>query len=506
MSLLRSLTVTCPCSLLIASGVTAQGGGFQAQQVLPGLFDRPAAVVAVDLDGDGLLDVLAASQWDDKVAWCRNLGGAAFGAQQVITTTIAQPSTLAAADLDGDGDVDVLVGAGSGIQLLNSQGGGAFAAPTPLAAQTVGANKLCLADLDGDADLDVVAVGPTSVVRYENLGGLTFGPQQSLATGLSFPIGLDVADLDGDGDLDVLFCGFGQVAWVENLGAWSFGGVQTLAGDFTPFRGVGAGDFDGDGVADVFSISSDTPHQTGWNKGLGNGTFAPRQNVAGGDIGGPRDLAVADADGDGDLDVFVIGSAPWNQVSWIENAGGTFALHPIEISNSQSILGGIAIDAADVDGDGAVDVLTASAQDDKISLYRNWPTASTYGATCSIPAVHFAPTSAQGIGVPLSARVMHTGFAVVALGLSRTTSGGTALPFDLSGVGMPGCQLLQSAEVFGLSTAPSPNPFLGLTWTATPLPASANGVQVFAQAFSLAPAANALGVVASNGIAWTVTP
>lgn len=81
-----------------------------------------------------------------------------------------------------------------------------------------------------------------------------------------------------------------------------------------------------------------------------------------------------------------------------------------------------------------------------------------------------------------------------------------ALPFDLSNVGMPGCQLLQSSEVFGLAAVPSPNPLLGLVWTATPLPPSVNGVHVFAPAFSFAPGANALQVIASNGIDWTFQP
>jgi hypothetical protein len=490
------------------SDLLAQGGGFQAQQVLPGVTDRPSDVIAADLDGDGVLDVLSASVTDDKLAWYKNLGGGTFGPQQVISTAVLDPRSLAAADLDGDGDADIVSGHSGGIQLLANLGGGTFAPSAPLSSQTVGAYALCVADLDGDGDLDVVAVGlgEGKVACYENLGGLAFGPQQDLATGLNSAVGLDVADMDGDGDLDVLFCGFAQVGWVQNLGAWTFGATQTIASDSTPYKGVGAADLDGDGDVDVFSISSDTPHQTGWNEGLGNGAFAPRQNVAGGDIGGPRDLEIGDADGDGDLDVFVIGSSPWNQVSWIESAGGSFALQPIEINNSQSVLGGVAIDAADVDGDGAVDVLTASVFDDKISLYRNWPTVSTYGPGCGAPAANLAPTSAQGIGVPLSARVVGAWPAVVALGLSRTTAGGAALPFDLSGVGMSGCWLLQSTDVFGLATTPSPNPLLGLIWTGASFPPSANGVQVYAQAFGLSAAANALGVVASNGIAWTVRP
>lgn len=522
---LSSLTLATACFTSLATALVGQGpaldgpgGGFQNQQVTPVAVNRPWCVEAVDIDGDGLLDVLAGAHWEDKIAWCRNLGNATFGPQQLTTIPSGGVYALAAADIDGDGDGDVVLSAGAGVELLVNLGGGAFLAPTPLSPQVFSASKLSLADLDQDGDLDVVAVGSLAgpqwqVVCYENLGGLVFAPPQDLSQGLATQWGLnglDASDLDGDGDLDVLFCGFEQVAWIENLGGWSFGAVQTLASDFTSFKGVGAADLDGDGDVDVFSISSDTPYQTGWHERLGNGSFAPRQLIVDGAIGGPRDMDIADADGDGDLDVFVIGSGAWNQVSWIENMGGTFALHPLEIGNSQQISGGVAITTADIDGDGAVDVLTASAQDDKVSFYRNWPTTSTYGVACqsSGVALQFAPTSAQGIGVPLSARIVHApSLSVVALGLSRNSMPGVgALPFDLSSIGMQGCQLLQSSEVFGLATVPGPIPFLNTYWTAAPLPASANGMSVFAQAFALDPNANTLGLLSSNGIAWTVTP
>ena len=38
-----------------------------------------------DLDGDGDMDVLSASDWDDKIAWYENDGSGNFGTQQVIS-------------------------------------------------------------------------------------------------------------------------------------------------------------------------------------------------------------------------------------------------------------------------------------------------------------------------------------------------------------------------------------------------------------------------------------
>ena len=54
---------------------------------------RPGSVFAADLDGDGDLDVLSASQLDDKIAWYENRGG-----QFALATTDTAPAAL----LQGD--------------------------------------------------------------------------------------------------------------------------------------------------------------------------------------------------------------------------------------------------------------------------------------------------------------------------------------------------------------------------------------------------------------------
>ncbi len=41
-------------------------------QLLP-VLTEPRSVYAIDLDGDGIVDVLSASSYDDKIAWYENL-------------------------------------------------------------------------------------------------------------------------------------------------------------------------------------------------------------------------------------------------------------------------------------------------------------------------------------------------------------------------------------------------------------------------------------------------
>ena len=65
------------------------------------------SVFAVDVDGDGDLDVLSASFVDDKIAWYENKGSETF-TPRTITTAADGAVSVFAADVDGDGDTDVL--------------------------------------------------------------------------------------------------------------------------------------------------------------------------------------------------------------------------------------------------------------------------------------------------------------------------------------------------------------------------------------------------------------
>ena len=69
--------------------------------------DDAWSVYAVDMDGDGDMDVLSASREDDKIAWYENNGSESFTAH-TITSSADGAWSVYAVDLDGDGDMDVL--------------------------------------------------------------------------------------------------------------------------------------------------------------------------------------------------------------------------------------------------------------------------------------------------------------------------------------------------------------------------------------------------------------
>ncbi len=65
------------------------------------------SVYAVDVDGDGDMDLLSASAADDKIAWYENDGNENF-TPHTITTGADFAGSVYAIDVDGDGDMDVL--------------------------------------------------------------------------------------------------------------------------------------------------------------------------------------------------------------------------------------------------------------------------------------------------------------------------------------------------------------------------------------------------------------
>ena len=67
------------------------------------------SVFATDVDGDGDTDVLSGSWLDGKIAWWESDGETPPSfTERVISTNAMNATSVFATDLDGDGDIDVL--------------------------------------------------------------------------------------------------------------------------------------------------------------------------------------------------------------------------------------------------------------------------------------------------------------------------------------------------------------------------------------------------------------
>eukprot|EP00854_Cymbomonas_tetramitiformis_P002677 gene2677-3451_t len=198
-----------------------------------------------------------------------------------------------------------------------------------------------------------------------------YGGRQTVASNNNNPEHLDAADIDGDGDIDVL-CALStgsKIRWYrnDNNGAsWTqmpdIGSPQTA-------RGVHAADIDGDGDMDVFSASHGD-HTFAWYENTdGAGNFGSQQVIDSGIPNGKSAQYVdtGDIDGDGDLDVVTAGRSCG--VAWYENTdgSGTFGSRQEIVVpwNSDIPYQWMRAQAADIDGDGDLDVVAGCYSQDR---------------------------------------------------------------------------------------------------------------------------------------------
>jgi hypothetical protein len=244
------------------------------------------AVLAVDLDHDGLLDLVVGKQ--SEVSVWRNAGRKQFidvtarsGLTELRPAGHGEANgrrTLAVIDYNHDCDPDVLLtgGATKGVDLLKSLGEGRFVL-SPLANKdAVMQQAVAVAVLDADANgsSDVLAAGP---------GGI--------------------------GLLQTSSSDYGQVN-VINVGTISdFAANQLLVLDY-----------DNDGSQDVLAASAEAIQCL---HGTGNGHFETAADVLPSGLGAVRLADSGDVDEDGDIDVLVISKEPGGgRLHVLQNEGG----------------------------------------------------------------------------------------------------------------------------------------------------------------------------------------
>lgn len=228
---------------------------------------------------------------------------------------------------------------------------------------------------------------------YANSDG-QFGSQQIISTVDDMANTVLAADIDGDGDLDVISASFADntISWRSNLDGKGFFGSRARITDSA--RGVidiSVADIDGDGDPDVVAATrvSRNINVVSWYENLhgeGGGNFAnfgPAQTISTA-LEFAESVYAADIDGDGDMDVLSSSSGSNNhKVSWYENTngagnfGGQRNLLP-----SRNLNGAYSVQAGDMDGDTDLDVVYGTI--DRIYWFRNNNGNGSFGSRVPI--------------------------------------------------------------------------------------------------------------------------
>jgi hypothetical protein len=340
-------------------------------------FLQAFSVYAADMDGDGDNDVLGAASVDDDIAWWENLDGSGVSwTEHTVDGNFNDALSVFAMDVDGDGDMDVLGASGLENDITwweNLDGNGVNWNEHPVDGEFGGAHSVYAVDVDGDGDTDVLGAAgeDNDITWWENAdgGGLTW-IEHAVAAEFSGALSVFASDVDSDGDTDILGAGMwaDDITWWENMdGTGLSWDEHTVAGEFDGANSVYATDVDGDGDVDVLGGARFESDVNWWENVDGDGLVWVEHSVDA-DFIGAYSIYATDVDGDGDTDV--LGAAKdIDEIAWWENLDGG-GLMWRELLLSDTFDGAASVYAADMDGDGDNDVLGAAAYASDITWWK----------------------------------------------------------------------------------------------------------------------------------------
>ena len=352
-------------SLMPTTSPTMSGAApFTTYSTIATSVDYVSGLCAGDFDGDGRVDILATTCTDGEVLFFPRSGVGTYPSRSIVAT-ITNIKAVACGDVDGDGDEDLVVASHnpSAIWYLENVGGSQpWTSPVQIGDSHL-AYDVAIADIDNDGTTEVVtaryALGAAQVYRYSE-NSFT-GPSTPIEFGADCEgaVSIAIGDFVGDSEPDVVLAcqGSDELQMFERPLTMA---SLTVIGNETNLQRVMKVDMNG--TTDVVSVS-DVPgslRMVSTTGEEGEEIFsAPHVAwVVGGDFDndGVNDFVTSQFTSDAlTLHRRDGPSAAWEHYS--------FAVG--EFSDSYRAC------AADVDGDGGLDLITASRLDGTLSIFLN---------------------------------------------------------------------------------------------------------------------------------------
>jgi hypothetical protein len=391
-------------SVLLGNG----NGSFQSPEFYGSGGQNASAVTVADVDGDGYLDVLVANQCLIGDPACASGGGASVlhgngDGSFMPAVTYGSGGTnaffIAVADVSGDGAPDLVLAnqcanasncTGS-LGVLQADGDGTFQGAVIQNPGGQGVFSIALEDVNGDGDSDMLIANQCGTdatcegavsVSLGNGGG-SFGKAVVYPSGALDARSVAVKDVNADGKPDLLIANecatdsdcTGMVGVLLGNGDGTFQPVVVYNSGGQFADSVAVADVNRDGhpdlvVANLCADANCTSATLGVLLGNGDGTFQPAVPYSSGGLSATS-VAVADVNGDGDPDLLVANDcaadsscgSSGNAAVLLGNGDGTFQT-AVEYGPGGRFP--YSVVAADVNGDGKLDLLVANQCADSV--------------------------------------------------------------------------------------------------------------------------------------------
>ncbi len=383
----RSVVWLCLCLAALVSLGVSRIAGAQALSFEHVVIDannplNPHCKALGDIDGDGLIDAIVASSkaegmfWYEYPSWNKH----------TVRATGTWTTDMQVGDVDGDGDLDIVIPEDGALRWYENPRPSGNPRTATWADHRIGTDggrnhDVEVGDIDGDGDLDVVS-------RKKTVGGTFFWRQQTPTSWTKITIstgageGTALGDIDGDGDLDVAQNGY----WIEQVSPtqWT---ERNFATNWPEDARVLVVDLNQDGKQDIVLTTSESANgRFSWFSASNPKSGPWTEHVVDPTASYLHSVRAADMDGDGDLDLVTAEmhqSTNPDEVSVYLNNGNA-------LSWTQQVLattGSHNLQVGDIGSDGDMDLFGANWNDNApnsavVEMWENL--SSSGGATLSL--------------------------------------------------------------------------------------------------------------------------
>lgn len=299
----------------------------------------------------------------------------------------SSPHSVVAVDVNGDGKV-ALVSAnanGNTLTVLTNNGNGAFGLKANYS--TYGDPvAVVAADVNGDGKVDLITGNNGTLVVLTNTGNGNFVIASQ--PGVSSFGSIAAADVNGDGKIDLIEAKDGGLLVLTNGGSGTFSLCSSNILSTTWPGGIAMADVNGDGKQSVvvpdYDSSQGNTLTVLTNDGSGN--FGSNTTYVVGQ--GPFSVIAADVNGDGKVDLISVSVFLGALTVLTNNGSGGFGFNAtIKVGPEPT-----AVAAADVNGDGKLDLLSANYGANTLSVAIN---NSTFPPPTSRPTLNLKPSGSS---------------------------------------------------------------------------------------------------------------